>query len=312
MRHIGRKILPGLLVPLFLILGSFVAPGAALQASSIIEEYNQAIAPGPNNHTYIFSKPDPIDFASSSRMYVNEDLDYFVYSYDTTGWTRSASSLTAPSSPQFDWQDYSEWTNGAFGNPATMPLFFDFIGSDGSGAVINTTLERRSFVLTINQHTPIVMDGGFVSYGALAISGQEFVNLIVNCRQDVVSWGAVVADPVGRLVNSVSGTGGDILVVPFRPAMAGNYIVVLRADNAPGTSALFDLYPIAASVTTIPFGEVIQGTLPTGELIVSSSGSLVHQEMAPTVNTYKVTSPDNLASVTLRSTTLKCRPAFHK
>lgn len=299
MRHINRTILLGLTVSLFFILGSLATPAAALQVNSVIEKYNQAIAPGANNHTYVFVKPDPLNLASMSRMHVNEDLDYNVYSYDATGWARSTNSLSAPGNPQFNWQPYSTFGNGPFGNPTYLPVFFDFIGSDGSGAVINTTLERRSFTLGVGTHTPVVMEGGYVYFGALSISGQEFVNLVVSSGQDGLSWSATVIDPLGRYVNQVSGTGGDILVVPFRPAIAGNYIVVLQANHAQGTFAIFDLYPVAASVTSIAFGEVVQGTLPTGELIVrSDTGSLVHQEMAPTVYTYKVTSPADVASVT--------------
>ncbi len=299
MRHIDRRILLGLIVPLFLMLGSLAAPASALQASSVIEKYNQAIAPGTNNFTYVFVKPNALDFASSSKMHVNEDLDYRLYSYDATGWARTTGSLSAPSNPNFNWQQFSGFSNGPFGNPAYLPDFFNFVGSDGSGAVINTTLERRSFVLTVGQHTGVVMEGGYVYFGVVAISGQEFVNLIVSSLQDGLSWSATVYDPLGRHVNGISGTGGDILAVPFRPAIAGNYIVVLQANHAAGTFAIFDLYPVSTTVTTIGLGEVVQGTLPTGELIVrSDTGSLVHQEMAPTVNTYKVTSPDDVASVT--------------
>lgn len=299
MGHVNRNIILGLTVSLVFLLGSLATPAAALQVNSVIEEHNQAIAPGPNNHTYVFAEPDPLHFASLSRMYVNEDLDYHVYSYDTAGWVRTSDSLSAPGSPQFNWQPYSGFSNGPFGNPTFMPAFFDFIGSDGSGAVINTTLERRSFTLGVGQHTPVVMEGGYIYFGALPINGQEFVNLVVSSDQDGLDWSAIVMDPLGRHVNQISGTDGDMLVVPFRPAIAGNYIVVMQADNAPGTFVLFDLYPVAAAATPIAFGEVVQGTLPTGELVVrSDTGSIVHQEMAPTAHTYKVTSLTDVASVT--------------
>jgi hypothetical protein len=297
--HVNNKMILGLLMSCIFILGSVAAPVSALQANMVTEEFNQAFAPGMNNHTYAYVDANPLYFASASRLHLNEDLDYTRYSYDNTGWARTTGSLTSPENPQFNWQPYQGFLNGPFGNPTNMPVFFDFIGSDGSGAVINTTLERRTFSLALGQTTPVIMEGGFTYFGTLALSGQEFIHLTIDSRQDGVSWSVGVIDPEGRYITSISGSGGDILVAPFRPSVAGTYYVILNADNNPGTYVMFDLLPVAVAATPIAINEVVEGTLPTGELVVKSdTGSLVHQELAPTVRTYKVTSPTDVASVT--------------
>jgi hypothetical protein len=230
---------------------------------------------------------------------VNEDIDYFRYTYDNTGWSRGSVGVSEPTNLPFNWQSFQSFANGPLGNPAQLPIFFDFSASDGSGAAINTTLENRLFSLAFGQHTPVLMERQSTYFGTLAISGQEFVHLTIDCRQDDVSWTVSVVDPEGRFMGQIDGFDGDILVLPFNPSTDGTYIVILQAFPTLSTTVLFDLLPEAISPQRIGIGEVVTGELPTGELISrDDTGSLVHEELAPTVHTYKFWSPDSLASLT--------------
>jgi len=150
------------------LLGTLVTPVAALQSVIIKQEMNRAYAPGANNHTYIYSSTEDVFLQSSySRLHVNEDIDLTRYRYDNGGWASPDSIFTEPSNPPFNWQDFNSFDNGPYGNPGLLPIFYDFIGSDGSGAVINTTLERRVFSLALGQETAVVMDTRYTYYGTL-------------------------------------------------------------------------------------------------------------------------------------------------
>jgi hypothetical protein len=160
-------------------------------------------------------------------------------------------------------------------------------------------LENRLFSLAFGQHTPVLAERETTYFGTLAIGGQEFVHLTVDCRQDDVSWTVTVLDPEGRLMGQTSGFDGDILVIPFNPSTEGTYIVILQAFPTSATTVLFDLLPEAVSPQRIGIGEIVTGELPTGEIISrDDTGSWVHDELAPTVHTYKFWSPDSLASLT--------------
>lgn len=299
MKHVNMKMVLGLAVSMIFLFGAFAAPVSALQTTIKIETYNQGYASGTNNHTYMYVEPDPLDLVSRSFMHLNEDLDYTTYRYDGTGWTSPDSSLSGDSNAPFQWQSFLGWQTGPFDNPTTLPEFFDFEAADGSEFVVNTTIETRTFGLTFGQHTAVLADAGYAYFGTLGISGQEFVHLTIDSRQDGVSWSIVVIDPEGRYMTGYGGADGDIWTLPFKPSISGTYYVILQAFPVSGTFALFDLMPVVVSPQVIAAGNIITGELPTGELIMrEDTGSWVHQELAPTVHTYKVNSQNDVASLT--------------
>ncbi|NHI88570.1 MAG: hypothetical protein EAX87_03545 [Candidatus Thorarchaeota archaeon] len=297
MKHVNMKTVLGITISMIFLLGAIAAPVSALQTNIKIKTYNQGYASGANNHTYMYVEPNPLDFQSRSTMNVNEDLDYWIYRYDTTGWTRQTSSFAEDMNVPYDWTSFSTWNTGPFANPAYLPEFYDWTASDGSDFVVNTTIETRTFGLTFGQHTPVSVDRGYTYYGTLGISGQEFVHLTIASRQDGVSWSVAIVDPQGRYMNGDSGSEGDIITIPFKPSISGTYYIFLQATPTSGTFALFDLFPVAVSPQLIPAGGVITDELNTGEIVVEDTGSWVYKEMAPTVRTYKVNSRNDVASL---------------
>lgn len=282
---------------IFLI--ALAAPVSALQTNIVIEELNIGYASGANNHTYVYIPPDPLDSVSRSWMDVDEDLDMSVYRYDSTGWARALSSVPADMKVPFNWLSFNGWGTGPFANPTLLPEFYDFAASDDSEHFVNTTLQTRTFGLSFGQHTPVLVETGYVCYGTLRISNQEFVHLTIDSRQDDVSWSIVIIDPEGRFMTSYGGSDGDIWTLPFKPSIAGTYYVILQAFPTSGTFSMFDILPKAVSPQVIAPENIVTGELPTGEIIMrEDTGSWVHQELAPTVHTYKVNSPDDVASLT--------------
>ena len=299
MTHVNKKMVLGLAVSFAFLFGTLAAPVSALQINLAINQYNQGYASGANNHTYMYVEPDPLDFVSRSSMHVNENLDYTTYWFDGTGWNSPDSSRADSTNAPFQWTSFNGWSTGPFSNPTRLPAFFDFEASDGSDHVINTTLETRTFGLTFGQETPVLADAGYSYFGTLGISGQEFVHLTIESRQDDVTWVVYVVDPEGRFITAEGGSDGDILTVPFKPSIAGTYYIILEANPSVGTFALFNLLPVAVAPQAIAAGNIVTGELPTGEIVSrSDTGSWVHQEMAPTVHTYKVESPNDVASLT--------------
>ncbi|MFW9769604.1 MAG: hypothetical protein ACFFEM_12350, partial [Candidatus Thorarchaeota archaeon] len=275
------------------------APVSAVQTNIIIEEYNQAWRSGANNHTYIYVEPDPLSFISHSYMHANEDLDYTQYRYNSGGWTSPGGSVSEGTNAPFDWSVFNSHPNGPFANDARLPKFYDFEAADGSEFVVNTTLETRTYSLAFGQHTSVIADAGSLYVGTLGISGQEFVHLTIDSKQDAVSWTVYVYDPEGRPLGSYIGFEGDIWTIPFKPSIAGTYYVLLTASPSSGTFALFDFLPVAVSATPIALGDVVTGELKTGEIVIDpETGSFVQEEKAPAAFTYRVDSPTDVASVT--------------
>ncbi|MFW9882846.1 MAG: hypothetical protein ACFFEX_00550 [Candidatus Thorarchaeota archaeon] len=298
MKHINTRIILGVAIAFAFLMGSLVTPVAALQSQIAIEKYNQAFHYGTNNHTYLYLEPDPLDHVSRATIHLNEDLDYYRYSYDNTGWARAQSSGFEPANSPFYWMNYQGFATGTYGNPTRLPNFYDFTASDGSGVVVNTTLETRTFSLAFGQHTPVMVERDSVYYGTLPVTGQEFVHLTIDCRQDDVGWSVSVVDPEGRFMASTIGSEGDIVLIPFNPSIDGTYIVILQATPGSTLNTLFDIFPTAVSPQRIGIDEVVTGELPTGEIVINDeTGSLVHKELAPTAHTYKFWSPDSLASI---------------
>lgn len=290
----------GIVISIAFILGSIVTPVAALQTNMVEESFNYAYAPGDNNHTYIFSpSDDPLFIPSSSSMYCNESIDFDTYIYGDPGWSSSSAGYPEDTSVLFEWRPFDTLSSGPLGNPSSLPVFYDFIGSDGSGAVVNTTIERRSFSLGFGQHTAVAMDSDYLYYGTLAVSGQEFVHLTIACQQDGFTWTVRVLDPEGNRMGSTTGSGGDILILPFRPSTAGTYTIILQSNALNGEMSLFDFFPEAIAPGLIAPGEMITDTLPTGEILsLEGTGSWVHDELIPTIHTYKVNPRDDVSSVT--------------
>ncbi|MGY5871852.1 MAG: hypothetical protein RTV72_06395 [Candidatus Thorarchaeota archaeon] len=298
-RHINTKMILGILIASAFLLGSMVTPVAALQTNMVEEIFNYTYAPGANNHTYIYSPAnDPSFLPSASYMHYNEDIDLTYYYYMNNGWSSFGSSGIEDTTELWGWTGFNTFSGGTYGNPSYLPNFYDFVGSDGSGAVVNTTIERRSFSLAFGQQTPVAVDSDFAYYGTLAISGQEFVHLTIASLQDGFSWTIIVSDPEGRQMAQTTGSGGDIVVLPFRPSIAGTYIVEVHSNAFNGERALFQFLPTAVSPQLIVPGEVITGTLPTGEIVIlDETGSLTHDELVPTVKTYKVNPGTDVSSL---------------
>ncbi|MHA2177660.1 MAG: hypothetical protein ACXAAO_15215, partial [Candidatus Thorarchaeota archaeon] len=298
MKHVNLKMVLGVIVVTIFLFGTIAAPVSALQTNTVIETYNQGYRSGSNNHTYVYAEYDPLNFISRSYMHANVDMDYTQYIYDNTGWSSPDSNIFEDTNAPFDWQIHNSFDTGPFGNDKILPSFFDFEASDGTEFVVNTTLETRSFSLAVGQHTTVLVDAGFTYFGTLGLSGQEFVHLTVDCRQDATNWAVSILDPVGRFITSYFGFGGDIWTLPFKASGAGTYYVIVSATPSVGTFALIDFLPTTVSPTAIPLGEIITGELPTGEIILDpETGSWVQEEKAPTTHTYLIDSGDDVGSL---------------
>ncbi|MFW9794833.1 MAG: hypothetical protein ACFFEE_11050, partial [Candidatus Thorarchaeota archaeon] len=299
MKHVNKKSGLGFVIALIFLFGAIAAPVSALQTNILIEEYDRSYASGANDHTYLYVQPDSLEYVSRSWMDVDEDLDFAVYRFDSTGWSRGLSSVSEDMKVPFNWLSFNGWGTGPLANPIRLPEFYDFEASDGSDHTVNTSLQTRTFGLALGQHTPVLVETGYAYFGTLAISGQEFVHLTIDSRQDDISWSIAVIDPEGRFMTSYSGNEGDIWTLPFRPSIAGTYYVILQAYPTSGSFSMFDILPAAVSPQAISAGTVVTGELPTGELVMrQDTGSWVHQELAPTVHTYRVDSPNDVASLT--------------
>ena len=297
--HIRRKTVLGFLLACAFLLGSTAAPVAALQTNMLEESFNYAFAPGENNHTYIYIPSEEPYYDSASWMFVNEDLDLSRYIYADPGWNYVPSSFSEDTKTYFDWQQFNTFGMGSLSNSPYLPDFYDFIGDDGSGAVINTTVERRSFSLALGQETAVAMDTDYPYYGTLSISGQEFIHLTVACLEDGISWRVDVYDPEGRRMVYDLSSNGDIIVLPFKPSISGTYLVILQVTSGNERFALFNLKPNSVVPTVIAPDQTITGNLPTGEFVLlDETGSFVYDELRPTVRTYKLNPKNDISSLT--------------
>ena len=297
MKHVNLKMILGLAISMLFIIG-LSTPVSAVQTNIKIETNNLTYTSGANNHTYLYVESDPSKMVSRGTMHLNEDLDYTTYNYDSGGWASPDSSLYEDTNVPFTWLSFNGWSTGTFANPTRLPRFFDFEAADGSAFVVNTTLETRTFGLTFGQHTSVLAEAGYTYFGTLGISGQEFVHLTIESKQDDISWNVYIYDSEGRYITQYSGVDGDIWTIPFKPSASGRHYVILQAYPSSGTFGLFDLMPVAVTPQAIAAGGVVSGDLPSSQLVIDKdTGSFVYREMAPTVNTYKVNSPNEAASL---------------
>ena len=297
--HINTKMILGLVLASIFLLGPVISPAAALQTNMVKETFNYGFVPGANNHTYIYAPPRVSTFLSSIQyLDFNEDTDLTRYNYQASGWNSPDSSYSEGSSEIWSWISSDTTAGGSMGNPSYLPRFYDFVGSDGSGAILNTSIERRSFSLAFGQKTPIAVESDYSYYGTLAISGQEFVHLQVASLQDGFTWTITIFDPEGRQMGQTTGSDGDIIVLPFRPSIAGTYIVRVYSNAGDGEPALFEILPQAVSPQLIAPGQVITDTLTTGELrVLGEYDSITHDELVPTVRTYKINPGEDVSSL---------------
>ena len=298
MKH-ANKVMLGIVIAIAFLLGSIATPVAALQTNMLEETFNYGFDPGANNHTYIYTPPREATWLPSLQTtYFNEDTDLTTYNYDNGGWSSPDNTYDEGSSTLWNWISSNTKSGGPVADPLYLPSFYDFVGDDGSGAIVNTTIDRRSFSLTLGQQTAIAVESDYVYYGGLALSGQEFIHLTVASLQDGYSWTITVYDPQGRNMASGTYSDGNIIVLPFHPSVAGTYIVKVQSAASAGQRVLFEILPQAVTPQVIAPDQVITDSLPTSELILTPSNGVVADEIAPTAKTYKINPGTDVSSLT--------------
>ena len=288
MKH-NKELMLGVGIMTVFLLSSVMCPAAAAQAVITEEQFERSYAPNANNHTYVYSEPDLLSGITTSMLHVDQDLHMRRYAFDGGGWTYYDAAYSGPDDVPFSWSSFNVWAGTAFANTSILPCFTTAVAADGGPAVLNTTLTRSSFQLKVGQVSTVVLEPSFWYYGVLGIAAEEFVHLSISSRQVYsTTWDVTVLDPEGRLMGSIEGTENASIVLPFRPAGPGTYIVMIFSEAASQGLFIFDLLAQAVAPRQVAFGELVQDVLEDGEFVVTSdSGSVVDTKKAPTAHTYK-------------------------
>ncbi|MCJ7817872.1 MAG: hypothetical protein MUP60_03385, partial [Candidatus Thorarchaeota archaeon] len=290
MTHIDKKTLLGLLVVAAMTFSLLVTPASAAQITMKDETFERVFEADENGHTYLYAGPTLFDLITSDYITLNEDLDWVSYVNNNNGWTQNTGSWSSPGQSSVNWHNHGTLTtDGVWGEDTLLPTFWDLDGET------NSTVNRRSFSLTMGQTTTIAMESELMYVATLDVAGAEFVHLTINSLQDEVGWEFLIVDSEDALIAAGGGMNGDIIVTPFKPGTGLHYMWIGAGSDYSGL-VMFDIHPQAVAPVSIPVGTVVQDSLPGSELTLVD-GSLVHTEKAPTARTYKYNSPTDLAMI---------------
>jgi hypothetical protein len=290
MKHIDNKMILGIAVVVAMTFSMIVTPVTAATVTIKEETFERVFEADENGHAYIYSDPKMFDTIYYDYLSLDEDIDYERYEYDSIGWFRNTGTYPSPGENEINWHNHETFSSaGIWGDSHILPTFYDFERE------FNTTAKRQSFSLTMGQESTIAVESDILYIGILPIGGAEFVHFTVESLQDDCEWEMVIFDSEGHFISYGGGIDGDITVTPFKPGTGVHYVWFGAGSSLPG-AMMFTLHPQGVTPQTIALGNVVRGTLTSSELSIVD-GSVVHTEKAPTVNTYKVRSPDGPASI---------------
>ncbi len=289
MTHANKKMILGLLVVVAMTFSMLVTPVAAAQITINEESFERVFEADENGHAYVYAESKLFELSSSEYLTLEEDLDYERYRINNGGWARSASTWTSPGDTEVDWFQSEAFGTGPWGETTLLPIFWDL------ERAVNTTVTRNTVNLPMGQETTVALEPMEMYVGVIPAGGAEFVHLTIESFQDDASFEFVIVDSEGIPIMEGGVTDGDIAVAPFKPGTGTHYIWFGAFSSLPGV-LMYNIKPQGVTPQNIPLGNVVRDTLTASELSVVD-GSVVHTEKAPTVNTYKVRSPDGIASI---------------
>ncbi len=290
MMRIENKMILGLLVVAAMTVSLLITPVSAAQVTITDESFERVFEADPNNHTYVYAEPTLFDLVTENYVEPEDDMDYTYYTNGNSGWDRMTGTWSYPGMSDVNWHNHNAMTtDGVWGELTILPTFWDIDGE------LNSTTIRRSFSLNMGQTTTIAIESEMGYIGTLPIGGTEFVHLTIDSLQDNVDWEVLILDSENNFIAYGGGEDGDITVTPFKPGVGTHYIWIGAEFGYTGP-VMFNIHPQAITPQTIPAGSIIQDTLTASEASVEG-GSIGHIEKAPTVRTYKYSSPEDLARV---------------
>jgi len=260
----------------------------AAYVPSAMVTHTQSFIRAENNHTYVYSEGPPANWYEKEFLVHEEDVDIDSYYYEAGDWEVDSSSYMGLAEREFYLGPGYTGTWGWLDEPQWIPTFRDFETEDPESEIGAKSI-HNTFPLAVNAEQTVFLDPGYIYFGTFNVTDEEFFHLTVETHQDDTSlrWGILDFD--WRWLDQGFIYDTDIDVIPFMSTGTGTYflIVELTSDDPAPVPIDFLFEPVVPEV--IAFGDIVEGELPGGELIVDdeTGGSFVVVQKRPNVFTYK-------------------------
>ena len=291
MLRIGRKAILISFTLSMLLLVFIVTPASALYVSATQETHSQELDITDENKGYVYSNYPPFGTRDALWLDINQDVGLNVSQYHYTGWTDSGQFVNGPAETEYSFPGHHSYKPGWLANRSYLPVFTEFVNTTNDDLEITVDQKRVVFPLGLGQQSSVILEPYQYHVGTLMLSTEEFIHVTIASRSDSLSMNVVVYDPDGRSLGSLSFSGGDVKVLPFRASGPGMYTIRLYPTSNIEGLLVAEILPVAVAPQIIQYGEVVDGVLSGSEFVMDgSSGSIVITEKAPTARTYKFSS----------------------
>ena len=270
-----------------MLMGFAVLPASAAFVPVTYEMEEQTFVADADGHTYVYVD-GTLDWLSNSYLVHDKDVEATSYSYHSTSWSRSSSSYDGPATRDYSFLPWNSMTKGWLDNSSLLPRFIDVANTSTAPLTVGTELKRGVFPLSITEPNSVVIDPQNTMYGTFNLTNEEFVHMTIASRQDTTELEGYIANDQGVVFAEFYVNGGDVQVIPFRPAGPGMYFIYFELYSDTNNLCVLDISFESITPILLPLDSLTQGVLPGSEYAVENEdGSLVHTETAPTAITYK-------------------------
>ncbi|TXT55309.1 MAG: exported protein of unknown function [Candidatus Thorarchaeota archaeon] len=289
MTPMGRKVNLSLFA-MVLLFGSLILPVvSAAYTPAEKQTETQSLETANNGHAYLYEHGGPNILDTHDYLEHDEDIDYTTYDYTSSSWSTDSGSYNGPAYRTnylkgTNYADYGMWHDG---DP--MGYFWDFQNTTDE-VELSTTQQWYTFVMPIGEDVGLVVDSYQTYYGTFNVTTEEFFHLTITSNHDDIYIQGYVIDPNGQGVAYFEVNNGDIGIFPVPVYAPGMYAIIFEANVDSLGLPTMDLRIDSITPQVINFGESIEGVLSGSEVGLDSNNDLIHDEMAPTIHTYKLTS----------------------
>ncbi|MFW9847054.1 MAG: hypothetical protein ACFFD6_09915, partial [Candidatus Thorarchaeota archaeon] len=288
--RVARRRLGLSILAVFVLLNLTVVPMVSAGYITVVQTtYTQDLAAHDNDHTYLYVEGEESFQWRDYMIQMNRDTDFSIYNYYMDSWDVSSYSYAGPSE-RFNYELLMGYplSGGYLDNITFMPRFFDFT-SPYDEYTLGIESSISAFNLPFGEEHSLIVGDAMAYIGVFNVTDQEFFHLTAASREDNSEFYILIMDPMGNMYGEWLVPAGDVQVIPFASSGPGMYSLIVMGMSYSDGLAIIDLKLDSITPESLPYGTVVDGLLPGSEWIVDT-GEVVHEEMAPTVHTYKFSS----------------------
>ncbi len=282
-----RRIILSAFALTIMLVGICIIPSYATPEIIASETKTDVFEAAENGHVYIHSPEYAIENYGITWLNHSDDLDWTSYTYYPQYWSRTSGSFAGPAYRRTYPFNFGSGGWGWLGNSTIYGGFNDYRNTTSDTGHLEMDTRRDIFEITVGEPKSVFNEPNIMTYGVFNLTDGEFAHITIGSKHDSLTITAVVFDYETRVYGQMIINGGDIRILPFRPDGPGMYFLLLFVSaNTEGLVPL-DILIEEVTPTEIPVDGIVEDVLPGSEYgVESGTGSLIHDEKAPTAHTY--------------------------